>query len=168
MLPVRIRPWGKGDYHLLEKLLGDPTMTEHLGGPESPEKLAERHEKYLRSSHTGEGPMFVIVVGDQETAAGSIGYWEREWRGQRVLETGWSVLPEFQGKGIATRAARLIVKKAKAELHEGYLHAFPSVANGPSNRICQKTGFKLMGQVDFEFPPGHPMRCNDWGLDLGE
>jgi len=28
--------------------------------------------------------MFVIVVGLERVAAGSIGYWEKEWRGQQV------------------------------------------------------------------------------------
>ena len=32
--------------------------------------------------------------------------------------------------------------------------------------ICRKLGFTLLGPVDFEYPPGHPMRCNDWRLEL--
>jgi hypothetical protein len=32
---VRIVPWGAGDLALLERLVGDPEMMEHLGGPES-------------------------------------------------------------------------------------------------------------------------------------
>jgi hypothetical protein len=24
-----------------------------------------------------------------------------------------------------------------------------------------------LGEEEFEFPPGNPMRCNDWRLDLG-
>jgi len=39
---VSLEPWGPGDLPLLERRLGDPRMTEHLGGPESPEKLRER------------------------------------------------------------------------------------------------------------------------------
>jgi pyruvate/2-oxoglutarate dehydrogenase complex dihydrolipoamide dehydrogenase (E3) component len=35
---VTLEPWGSGDLPLLERLMGDPRMTEHLGGPESPEK----------------------------------------------------------------------------------------------------------------------------------
>jgi hypothetical protein len=29
-----------------------------------------------------------------------------------------------------------------------------------------KVGFELLGEYDFEYPPGHLMRCNDWRLDL--
>jgi hypothetical protein len=32
----RIEPWGEDDLPLLEKLLGDPAMTEHLVAPRAP------------------------------------------------------------------------------------------------------------------------------------
>jgi RimJ/RimL family protein N-acetyltransferase len=163
---IDLRPWSDGDLPFLERLMGDPSMTEHLGGPETPEKILERHARYCQSSDTGKDPMFVIVIGSKRTAAGSIGYWEREWQCQPVWETGWSVLPEFQGQGIATQATARVVERARAEGKHRFMHAFPSVDNGPSNTICQKVGFILQGQVDFEYPPGNFMRCNDWRLDL--
>jgi hypothetical protein len=45
---VTLQPWGSGDLPLLERLMGDPRMTEHLGGPESPDKLRERQGRYER------------------------------------------------------------------------------------------------------------------------
>ena len=163
---IDIQPWSKGDLPLLERLMGDPAMTEHLGGAETPEKIRQRHERYWRSSDSEKGGMFVIVIGPERVATGSIGYWEREWRGLHVWETGWSVLPEFQGQGIATRATAAVVDRARAEGKHRFLHAFPSVYNDPSNAICRKVGFTLLGEVDFEYPPGNFMRCNDWRLDL--
>lgn len=35
-LQVVLRPWAAGDLELLERLMGDPRMTEHFGGPETP------------------------------------------------------------------------------------------------------------------------------------
>ena len=61
---IRIEPWGEGDLPLLEQLMGDPAMTEHLGGPESPEKIAERQERYEHLPETGTGGMFKIVDAD--------------------------------------------------------------------------------------------------------
>ena len=165
-IEVDIRPWSKDDLPLLERLRGDPAMNEQLGGPESLEKIRERQERYRQSSESGQNPMFVIVLGPEKIPAGSIGYWEKEWRGQTVWETGWSVLPEFQGQGVATGATVIIVKRAREERKHRFMHAFPSVDNGPSNAICRKAGFTLQEEVDFEYPPGHPMRCNDWRLDL--
>jgi RimJ/RimL family protein N-acetyltransferase len=163
---VDIRPWSVDDLPLLERLRGDPAMTVHLGGPENPEKIRERHERYRRICHSGTGCMFAIVFGPGRVAAGSVGYWEREWRGQQVWETGWSVLPEFQGQGVATRAAAAVVERARGEGKHRFVHAFPSVDNGPSNAICRTVGFTFQQEVDFEFPPGNFMRCNDWRLDL--
>jgi RimJ/RimL family protein N-acetyltransferase len=163
---VELRPWSRDDLPLLERLMGDPAMTEHLGGPESPAEIRKRHEWYCQSSASGKDPMFVIVVGPKRQAAGSIGYWEKQWKGGTVWETGWSVLPEFQGRGLATRAISLVVERARSEAQHRFMHAFPSVDNGPSNAICRRTGFTLLEEVDLEYPRGHFMRCNDWRLDL--
>ncbi len=162
---INLRPWSDEDYPLLMRLMGDPAMMEHLGGPESPEKIQERQQRYL-SPDLSQGQMFVILVGPERAAAGSIGYWERQWRGETVWETGWLVLPEFQGQGIATRATVALVETVRAVGKHRFLHAFPAADNGPSNAICRKAGFTLLEALDFEYPAGHWMRCNDWRLDL--
>jgi RimJ/RimL family protein N-acetyltransferase len=166
MAEVRLEPWGDGDLPLLRRLLGDPAMTEHLGGPESEEKLVERQARYERVGEPGAGRMFKIVELASGEAAGSVGYWEKDWRGERVYETGWSVLPEFQGRGIAVGATEQVIAAAREEHRHRYLHAFPSVENAPSNAICRKLGFELLGDSEFEYPKGNFMRCNDWRLDL--
>jgi RimJ/RimL family protein N-acetyltransferase len=163
---VRLEAWSEGDLPLLRRLLGDPAMTEHLGGPESEEKLVERQTKYERIGDTGTGRMFKMVDEASGEALGSVGYWEKDWRETTVWETGWSVLPEFQSRGIAGEATRLAIARARDEDKHRWLHAFPSVDNAPSNAICHKLGFELLGAFDFEYPPGNPMRCNVWRLDL--
>ena len=162
---VRLESWGPEDLHLLERLLGDPVMMEHLGGPESPEKIAERHLKYQRIA-PGTGRMFKIVDDESGRGVGSVGYWSRTWHGEEVYETGWSVLPEFQGRGIATAGTAQAIAVARAEQMRRFLHAFPSVENPASNGICRKLGFTLVEACEFEFPPGQFMRCNDWRLEL--
>ena len=110
--------------------------------------------------------MFVVVLGPEKIAAGSTGYWEKEWKGQSVWETGWSILPEFQGNGIAARATALVVERARREGKYRFIHAYPSIDNAASNAICRKAGFIFQEEVNFEYPPGNIMRCNDWSLDL--
>lgn len=77
---------------------------------------------------------FVIVVGAD--AVGSVGYWEREWRGEPVWETGWSVLPEFQKQGLATKGVAAVIERVRAECRHRFLHAFPETENLPSNALC--------------------------------
>jgi RimJ/RimL family protein N-acetyltransferase len=159
---VRLEPWGEGDLPLLQELLGDPVMMEHLGGPETAEKIAERQARYEEP----DSKQFKIVDEAGGEGVGWVGYWERDWQGRQVYEIGWSVIPAFQGRGIAGSATRMAVARASAERTHRFLNAFPSVDNGPSNAICRKLGFELIGPCDFEYPKGSTMRCNDWRLDL--
>jgi RimJ/RimL family protein N-acetyltransferase len=48
------------------------------------------------------------------------------------------------------------------------MHAFPAVGNAPSNAVCDRLGFALLGEVEVEYPPASMMTCNDWRLDLRE
>jgi RimJ/RimL family protein N-acetyltransferase len=163
---VALRPWSADDLWLLERLVGDPAMTVHLGGPETPGKIRRRHADYAMIGEAGSGAMFAIAVGPEGDAAGSVGYWPGEWQGATIWEIGWSVLPEFQGRGIATAATSLVVARARAEGLQRSIHAFPSVDNAASNAICRKVGLTLLGECDFEYPRGSFMRCNDWVLDV--
>jgi RimJ/RimL family protein N-acetyltransferase len=160
---VRLELWSEGDLALLRGLVGDAAMMEHLGGPESPEKIAERQARY----EPADSGMFKIVDVASGEPVGSVGFWPRSWRGEEVNEIGWSVLPGFQGRGIARTATAQAIERARAEATpRRLLHAFPSVDNQPSNGICRALGFTLLAACDFEYPPGRRMRCNDWRLDL--
>jgi RimJ/RimL family protein N-acetyltransferase len=165
MPEIQLKPWAEEDLDLLRRL-NTPEIWAHLGGPETEEKVLDRHARYLDVGGAGSGRMFTVVLLPDGQTAGSIGYWEREWQGETVYETGWNVLPEFQGRGIATAAARAIADAAAAEQRHKQLHAYPSVDNPASNAICRKAGFTLVGPYDFEFPKGSFMRCNDWRYDL--
>jgi RimJ/RimL family protein N-acetyltransferase len=143
---------------LLIRLNGSE-MTEHIGGPETPEQLARRLERYA-AARSENARMFKVVVGG--VAAGSVGFWDREWSGEAIYEIGWGILPEFQGQGIASKATEMAIAVAAATNRHSAIHAFPSVENEPSNAICRKLGFALVGECDFEYPPGQWMRCNDW------
>ena len=166
VLDVILKPWSDEDFPLLEQLLGDPETMSHLGGPESPEQIRQRHQRYLHLPETDH--MFTILLSGQPESVGSIGYWEKQWRDQLVYEMGWFVLPAHQGRGIATKAGEAVLAQARsANLHR-FMHAFPSVTNPASNAICRKLGFELLGEYQFEYPPGHWLNVNDWRFDLLE
>lgn len=166
---VRLEPWSQDDLPLLQRLLGDPVMTAHLGGPETPEKLARRHTRYVaeeRSPQPRKGRSLRVVDVASQAGAGWVGYWERVWRDGEAYEMGWSILPAFQGRGLATAAAREALRIARAAGGHRFVHAFPSVNNVPSNALCERLGFELLGETALEYPPGNLMTCNDWRFDL--
>jgi RimJ/RimL family protein N-acetyltransferase len=165
-LEVAIRPYAACDLPLLQRLLGDLEMTVHLGGPESPEALLARHERYLASDGSTDG-LFTIVVGAERVAAGWVGYWETFRQSEEVWECGWHVLPEYQGVGVATAVVPLALEHARARGRHRFVHAFPSLDNVASNALCRRLGFACLGEVDVEYPKGCTMHARDWRLDLG-
>jgi RimJ/RimL family protein N-acetyltransferase len=112
---VHLGSWGPDDLPLLERLLGDPVMMEHLGGPESPEKIAEGHLRFQQTGDPGAGRMFKIVDDATGEGIGSVGYWPRRWHDQDVYEMGWSVLPTFQGRGIAAAGTAQAIATGRSE-----------------------------------------------------
>ena len=162
---ITLEPYSEDDLPLLQRA-NTPEMTEHLGGPEPEEKIIGRHQRYLETPKSGKGQMFKILWGENMEKVGLIGYWERNQQEEIVWETGWQVFPEYQGQGIAKAATSALIEKLLLDNRHRFLHAFPSVDNLPSNAICRSLGFRLMGTDEFEYPPGHMMRCNDWRFDL--
>ena len=57
-----------------------------------------------------------------------------------VYETGWSVLPAFQGRGVATVATAQCIERAAAQQKHKYLHAYPGVAPLPLGDLGQRLG----------------------------
>ena len=165
---VTIRSWSEDNLTLLKRLMGDAAMTVYLGGPETPEVIHKRHERYCQLEQTGKGCMFVIVFGAEKIAAGSVGYWEMDWKGQLVWEVGWSVLPEFQGQGIAKAGTKRLMDHVRGLQSHRYVHAFPSIDNAASNALCRNVGFVLNGEVELEDwqSPGNFLRFHDWSSDL--
>jgi RimJ/RimL family protein N-acetyltransferase len=163
---VRIAPWADGDLDLLRRK-NEPEMTKYLGGPESEEKLLARHERYLNLSGPGVAQMFSVVLLPEGEKVGSVGYWEKVWQDEWVYETGWGVLPEYQGRGIAAAAAISLIETLRPVRKHQWLHAFPSVEHLASNAICRKAGFSFVAECEFEYPKGTVKPSNDWRFDLG-
>jgi RimJ/RimL family protein N-acetyltransferase len=162
-ISVTLRPWAEHDRSLLHRLLGEAAMMVHVGGPETGEQIDARHARYLAEPP---GRLFAITVGDEGLAVGWVGYWEATWQGEAIWEMGWHVLPEFQGRGVASAATALALDRAAAERLHDTVHAFPSTANTGSNAVCRKAGFAPRGEVDVEYPKGRVMRANDWCATL--
>jgi RimJ/RimL family protein N-acetyltransferase len=161
---ITLLPWTEAGLDLL-RALNTPTQKAHLGGPETEAKLLDRQRRYMESNASG-GETRMFRIGLAGEAVGAIGYWERQWQGQTVYETGWEIRPGFHGRGIAGAAGRLLLAQLGGEARHRHVHAYPAPDNAPSNAICRKLGFVLLGPCEVEFPKGHLTGANDWRFDL--
>lgn len=158
---LELAPWTEDSLELLRRC-NVPEMTEHLGGPETDQKLISRHVRYL--GYAQEDPVVawpLRVFADGE-AVGSVNY----WRTDEGFEMGWAIAPEHQRHGYAKAAVLAALDHARAQGFTGRVHAFPSIENAGSNGVARSAGFTLLRQMQIEYPPGHFMQANDWVFDL--
>jgi len=156
---VELLPYTDGDRELTEALETDPEVMRELGGPIASAELAAVHRRRLNDPW-----WFKIVAEPSGPAVGEIGIWARDFGGATIHETGWMVLPAFQGRGMASAALGLLIERVQAEPRFESMHAFPPVANAPSNALCRRFAFSLLEETDVCYA-GRTLRCHHWALD---
>jgi RimJ/RimL family protein N-acetyltransferase len=104
--------------------------------------------------------MFTAWLDDEPV--GLVGYWNVSHQGRDVHECAYGIFPSYQGRGLAAAAMTACLQHAARHGSRDEMYAFPNVTNGPSNALCQRLGFELEGELDFEYPKGHPIRANAW------
>jgi RimJ/RimL family protein N-acetyltransferase len=154
---VALRAYTDADYGLTEALETDPAVMHQLGGPIDRERLPDIHARRL------DDPWWFKVVVDDEPV-GTIGIWETDHLGEAIHETGWMVLPAHQGRGIASAALRELIGRVREEPAFPSMHAFPPVTNAPSNALCRKSGFLLLGETEVVYA-GRRLQVNHWVLE---
>ena len=156
---MELEAYTEADFWLTEALETDPGVMRELGGPIERERVPETHRRRLVTPW-----YFKIVAEPGGPGVGTIGVWETQHDGHTLHETGWMVLPEYQGRGIASAALALLIERMELEPECSSIHAFPPVTNAPSNALCRKFGFVLRDEIDFVYA-GRTLRCNHWSLD---
>ncbi len=157
---MQLEHYQDSDFALVEALETDPVVMRELGGPIDRARLAEVHTRRVN-----EAWYFTIIPDPAGPAVGTIGIWEKELDGVVIHETGWMVLPAFQGRGIATRALGMLIERVRDAAEFPSVHAFPPISNAPSNALCRKFHFTLLRQRAFVYA-GRTLQCNHWMLDV--
>jgi len=163
---VRLREVEPGDLDVYIRMRCDPVMTAELGGPLPREGMEAKVAKDVADTASGLVHVLMILPDDAEvgTVAGTVALWSHPEGPETISEVGWMVLPEFQGRGLATAAVRVLLERAREEDRWGLVHAFPGVTNGPSNGICRRIGFTFVGEQDVVFAD-RTLRANHWQID---
>jgi RimJ/RimL family protein N-acetyltransferase len=158
---MELIPFTEADEWLTVALETDPRVMAELGGPWSPEEARATHARRLKSA-AEQGSWGLKIVPDAETGpVGSLSLWHSEWDGQPLSEAGWMVLPQHQGRGHASAGLRLLLERAEADGRWGDIHAFPGATNAPSNALCRKLGFELVGGGEADYA-GRRFPVNHW------
>ena len=132
-----------------------------------PAGIEDKVARDVRAAAEGSDWIKMIVPDEAapDVVAGNVVLWSHdEDGGEPITEIGWMVLPEFQGRGLAKRAVRMLLELARDDGRWGLVHAFPATTNRPSNGICRSLGFRFAGERDVTFV-GRVLRSNHWVID---
>jgi RimJ/RimL family protein N-acetyltransferase len=153
---VELAPYTDAHLELSIALETDPVVMKELGGPISRERVQKVHPRRV------DDPWYLTIVPEPSgPSVGTIGIWSTEHDGATIFETGWMLLPAYQGRGLASAALRELIARASADGRFPAMHAFPPVTSAPSNALCRKFDFELRGRHEFVYAD-RPLQCNHW------
>jgi [ribosomal protein S5]-alanine N-acetyltransferase len=87
-----------------------------------------------------EGCNWAITLKGSQKMIGFIGHYRIKWEHFRS-EIGYTILPEYQGKGITTEAIKLMVDFGFNQMNIHSLEGVLDPANTASARVLEKNGF---------------------------
>lgn len=160
---------GENDIALYESMFTDENYMTDLGGAVDKEQALIVLRRHLSHIESGRGMVFKIIPseGDDYSSSdyderalsillsgiGCVCLWKMEADGTETTEIGWGILPEFQGKGFATKAVGMLIELARIDGKEkwGTLHASTGINNIASNKLCKRLGFSFLSEFDMNF-----------------
>lgn len=143
-----LRTYRLSDFEDHFKLCADADMMRFLVGGKPMSRLeAWRHMAFLVGHWELLG--YGYFAAEEKASGrfvGRIGFTNPEgWPG---FEIGWSIAPEFQGKGYATEGGRFLLDYAFNEMGKDHVISVIHPDNKPSIRVAERLGEKLEGSEE--------------------
>jgi RimJ/RimL family protein N-acetyltransferase len=137
---VILRPPDEGDLAAIAAGILDPDVVRWIGPPEGTpvETLALNRERWAAGS-----PTFAICEADN-VCVGHV--WANVRPGEpEALAIGYWLLPGVRGRGLATRAVRVLCDWLIRERGATTLRLFTDPGNEASQRVAERSGFSRIG-----------------------
>ncbi len=138
---------GEADLEGMCRLDSDPDTMATLGGPRPPE-VTSSHLRYDLDQWSTHGYGMYTLVTDTGEVAGRVGLRSKTLLDRPEIEVGYSLLPRWWGRGIATAAVRQIVAlSAHATLADSIV-ATVETHNAASVRVLEKASFTYERELE--------------------
>lgn len=144
---LRLRMFRESDFPIYEQWCARMEIMRYLGGKTFDRLVAWRHLAYLVGHWELLGYGYYAV---EEKASGNLigraGFTNHAgWLG---FELGWTIVPEYQGRGYATEAARMLLPYAFGALEQSRVMSLIHPDNAPSRRVAEKLGQRIEGETE--------------------
>ena len=158
---VRLVPVGPEHEAAVQEYASDPLVGEMTLVPHPYPPGGARDFIAAATRRRSEGKEWVFAILEGEDFRGLVGVLAHE-DPVRHGEVGYWIGKPFRGKGLATRAAALVVDFAFREAGLPFLRSFCLERNPASARVLEKAGFTNAGPYLNEnpkWPPEEPFRA---------
>jgi RimJ/RimL family protein N-acetyltransferase len=158
-----LREAHEGDLLFLQRITQTPGWLANIG-PRGTETLdgtrAYLERSFLTPYRTHGFGLWVIEVDG--SPVGLSGIVVRP--GAEFPDLGYALLPEFEGRGFATRAGQVVIDWVRQTQSWTHVDGYTAVGNSASDRVLKRLGFSDMGIVHPEVFNGEESRL--WRLKL--
>jgi [ribosomal protein S5]-alanine N-acetyltransferase len=168
---LRLRELTDEDHAALYEMYQDPRMNRFIGGP------PPRREEYWRRvretwpayyARNGFG-LWATVRREDGRLLGRCGLLAQEVDGERHVEVGYALAPEFWGRGYATEAATASRDWAFRTLDVPHVISLIAPDNAASIAVAERNGMRFWKTADFR---GHHVRVyritrDEWDKVIG-
>jgi RimJ/RimL family protein N-acetyltransferase len=144
---ITLRPPAPDDVDAITDACQDPEIPRwtRVPSPYTRAHAIDFVERSARMWDSGTDAAFVITDPETGDLLGAIGV-HRFGGEDSGPEVGYWLARDARGRGVATRALRLVVDWARRELGVRLLLQ-ADVRNGASRRVAEKTGFRYVGEA---------------------
>lgn len=142
----RLRPVRDDDAERIREGSADPDSQRWLGQLPAPYTLDDARayvEARRELAASGQCVTWAIADPDDDRLLGTVLWFH--WTVGVECEVGYWVHPEARGRGLATRATRLVVDHVFETLGVRRVTAFAAADNHASRRVIEAVGFRLYG-----------------------
>jgi [ribosomal protein S5]-alanine N-acetyltransferase len=144
-----LRPMSLDDGEFILDLYNRPKFIQFIGDRHL--KTVEDAENYIKNrflpqmERLGYGNYLMITKDDNHKKIGAVGIFERE--GLDVVDIGFSLLDEFEGKGYAYEAAIKVKSIGMDDFGLKKISAITTKENFSSQKLIEKLGLKFQKYV---------------------
>ena len=133
-----LRPWLASDFEPLATYFADPGLAKYVGGVKTKEEAWRLLASYIGHWQLKGYGYWAVEEKSSQQFVGGVGLWHSpNWP---ELELGYWIMPQMQGKGYATEAARRAQRFAFEALASPSLVSYIDPANESSKRVAERVG----------------------------
>lgn len=161
---LALRPWVPEDGAWLHAAGQDPLIARwiHLPQPFGAEDAAAYVDAALAPWRDGTGASFVITDQTRREMLGAVTRFGPEGH---TATLGLWLLRQARGRGVGTRALRLVIDWTFATTDAQRIDCYIEVGNEPSMRMVERVGFRREGLLRaWEAGPDGPIDCVVWSV----